>query len=115
MPFLPHLHRPVDQRSGMDTGRVTDLGRGRGAAGPGAMGAAEEPSVDLDAMPDDAARAVLTDRRQPLDGALERVEGVNLPGRVYLERHPVVVSANLACGHSVSLRPLTARSNRNAK
>ena len=64
------------------------------------MGAAEEPAVDLDAMPDDPAAAVFADRRQPVDGALERVEHVDPAGGVDLERHPVVVTAYLTSCHT---------------
>src|SRR5205085_3869508 len=81
----------------------------------GAVGAAEEPAIDLHPVPDDPARAVFTHRRQPRDGALERVERVHPPGGVDLERHPVVVTANLARRHTRSLRPPGAAGNRKAK
>jgi hypothetical protein len=76
------------------------------------MGTAEEPAVDLHAMPDDPAAALLANRCQPVDGALERVEHVDLAGRVDLERHPVIVTAYLTSCHTTSLRHLTDPGNR---
>lgn len=50
----------------MGSDRVADLARLVQAAGSGAVGTAEEPAVDLHAMPDDPAAAVLAHRRQPV-------------------------------------------------
>lgn len=68
----------------------------------GAMGTAEEASVRLHTVADDPAAAVLTDRRHPVNRALETVEDVDRALRVDLERHVVVVSADLASRHLVS-------------
>src|SRR5690606_34323642 len=71
-----------------------------GAGGvAGALGAAEEPAVDLGAVADDLAPAVLADRRHEVDGALEAVEGVALARRHHLERLVVVVAADLTLRH----------------
>jgi len=63
----------------------------------GAVGAAEDLVAGLDAMTDDAAMAMLTLRREGVDGALKGVErmlatigGANDKGAI------VVVSANFA-------------------
>ena len=47
-------------------------------AGAGAVRTTEESAADRHAVPDDGALAVLTDRREPMDRALERVEHVQL-------------------------------------
>src|SRR5438093_81533 len=65
----------------------------------GAVRAAVEVPVDLDAVTDDRARAVLADRRQLLDRALEAVEHVPVPGRRHFERLVVVVPAHFADAH----------------
>src|SRR4051812_30698536 len=56
-----------------------------------AAGAAEHLAAGLQAVPDDAAATVGALRRQPMDGALEAVEHVSLPGLHHLERALVVV------------------------
>jgi hypothetical protein len=43
---------------------------------------------------------MLANRRQPVDGTLERVEHMDLAGRADLERHPVVVTAYLTNCHT---------------
>ena len=58
------------------------LGPVHGPFGPSharAVGAAEEPAVGLNAMADQLHPAVLSDRDESLDGALEAVKGVCLP------------------------------------
>ena len=45
-----------------------------------AVGAAVERVVGLDAVPDDLAAAMITDRREFVDRALEAIERVPLPG-----------------------------------
>jgi hypothetical protein len=89
--------------------RVTDLHTLVEAAGASAVGAAEEPTVDLDAVPDDLDLAMLTDRREPVNGALERVENVDVAGHMDLERHSVVVVAYLANRHTYEPAPCGRR------
>src|SRR5215217_5674353 len=61
-----------------------------------AVRAAIEGVVRLDAVTEDLAAAVGTDRRQLVNRAFEAVEGVRDAGRHDLERHVVVVAAYLA-------------------
>src|SRR5919198_1209237 len=80
-------------------GRSDPVRGGRHAGQPGAIGTAVEAEAGLDPVADDPAAAVLADRRQRVDGALEAVEGVARPLRDDLERLVVVVAANLAARH----------------
>jgi hypothetical protein len=50
-----------------------------------AVRAAEERSAGLDTVADDVAAAVIADRRQLVNGALEAVEHMSLAGRDYFE------------------------------
>jgi hypothetical protein len=85
----------------LSAGRVAYLLRLVQAAGAGAVGTTEEPPVDLNAVPDDPALAVLALWRHPVYGAFERVEHVYAAaGRVNLERQLVVVTTNLADCHA---------------
>src|SRR5215831_12601588 len=77
--------------------RVVD--DGFGALGVRAVRATIEGAVGLDAVADHLAAAVLTDRGELLDGALEAVERMRLPGGHHLERHLVVVATHFAYGH----------------
>jgi len=52
----------------------------------GAVGAAEELVVGFDAVPDDAASAVVAHRRELVNRTLETVEGVARSRRDDLER-----------------------------
>jgi aldose sugar dehydrogenase len=61
--------------------------------------AAEEAPLDLGAMTDHLAIAVLAHRRHTLDGTFEAVERVALARRHDLEGFVVVVTAHLALGH----------------
>lgn len=94
---------------------VADLHGRPYATGPGAVSTAEEPTLDLHAMADDPAAAVLADRRQPLDRALERVERMDLPSCVDVKRHPVLVPAYLARCHTHSLCRSSEHGNRTRK
>jgi hypothetical protein len=67
------------------------------------MGAAEEDSIGLDAVPDDLASAVIADRGKHLNGALEAVENVAIVGDHHLESTLVIVAAKLALGHGAPL------------
>jgi hypothetical protein len=65
----------------------------------GAVDTAEEGALRFDAVADDPAPAVVADRRQLLDRALEAVEDVPRASRDHLERQVVVVPAHLALRH----------------
>jgi hypothetical protein len=66
----------------------------------GAVGAAEDPAVRLDAVADDLATAVAARRRERVDRALEAVEGVRgTVGGGHLKRLVVLVSAHLTGRH----------------
>src|SRR3982751_2779853 len=65
----------------------------------GAARAAVEGPVALDAVADDLAAAMGALRRQRVDGALERVEGVWFPSHRHGERLVIVVAAYLAFRH----------------
>jgi hypothetical protein len=72
-------------------GAIFDIGRG---LTPRAMRAAEEATADFHPVAYDSALAVLANRRDGLNCALEAVEGVPHVGRNYFETLVVVVSAN---------------------
>src|SRR5438270_10329908 len=67
-----------------------------------AVRATVEGAVRLDAVADDLAAAVRADGGELVDRALEAVERVSDAGRHDLERHLVVVPADLALGHRSS-------------
>src|SRR6202022_370327 len=70
----------------------------------------EIPSAALDAVPDNAASAMLTPRRHAFDRALKRVEHVHRAVGVHLERRPVIVTADFTYGHErVPLPPAPIR------
>src|SRR5687767_8162832 len=76
----------------------------------GAVGAAVEAAVDLDAMPDDLALAVLAHGCEEVDRTFEAVEGVGHASGGDLEGLVVVVAADFASGlgsapHSGRSRP----------
>src|SRR5918996_2484602 len=71
----------------------------------GAVGAAEHLPVLLDAMADDLAAAVLALRRELVNRALERIEGVRAIADQHLEDFVVVVSAGLTPFHVALLSP----------
>src|SRR5690606_15482425 len=50
-------------------------------------------------MPDDAAAAMIADRRQLVDGAFETVEHMGLPGGHHFEGQIIIVPADLTPGH----------------
>ena len=63
-----------------------------------AVGAAEEPAVGLDAVADHLHPAVLADRGERVDGALEDVTGVRIsPRHTDVERLKVDGAASIAC------------------
>jgi len=68
------------------------------------VGAAENLSVRFDAVPDDPAVAVRTNRRQRVDRALEAIEGVTLPANDHFKRLVIFVLTNFACSHTQSVR-----------
>src|SRR5215204_4405274 len=66
-----------------------------------AVGAAVEGAVRLDAVPDHPDVAVLADRGERVDRTLEAVEGVGVSsGHTYLKGLIVLISTDLALGHS---------------
>ena len=69
----------------------------------GAVGAAVEGFVGLDAVADDLAATVRADRRQLVDRALEAIERVGHAGGHDLKGQMVVVAAHLAFGHGMLL------------
>lgn len=82
---------------------IADVRRG---CGPRTMRATEEPSADLDAMPNDPALAMFTDRRQGLNRAFKTVKGVAHAGRYQFEGFVVFIAANFTLRH---LPPQTGR------
>src|SRR5687768_17259952 len=76
----------------------------------GAVVAAVEVAVRLEAVPEDTDAAVRARRRERVRRALEAVEHVPLPRHRHLERLVVVVPADFAPGHGNLLAPLHSRS-----
>jgi hypothetical protein len=70
------------------------------------MGAAEEATADFHPVADDSTTAVLTNRRDGLNCALEAVEGVPRAGGDQLKSLIVLISANFAFRH---VAPLSSR------
>jgi hypothetical protein len=64
-----------------------------------AVGAAEIILFRLDAVSDDLAAAMGTDRSEFVDRAFETIENVPVSRRDHLERKVIIVSANLALCH----------------
>jgi hypothetical protein len=60
----------------------------------GAVGTAKDDAILLDAVTNDLAAAVRTDRRQGVNGTLERIERVPSSSHLDRERFVVVVAAN---------------------
>jgi hypothetical protein len=67
------------------------------------MGAAEEVTVDLDAVANDPALAVFADRSHRLNRTFETVENVTRAGGYDLEAFVVFIATNFASGHGTSL------------
>lgn len=84
---------------------VADLAAQPRLGFPRAVGAAVEPALHLDTMPQNAALTVLAYRREPLSGTLNAVERVGVTARgAHLKGHPVVVAADIAPRHAPSVR-----------
>ena len=64
------------------------------------MDTTEDLSLRFDAVADDTAVAVGTNRRQRVDCALEAVEGVTLSAHDDFKRLVIFVLANFACRHT---------------
>ena len=75
-----------------------------GTGGMRAMGAAIERPIGFDAVSDDLAPAVVADRRELVNRALEAVERVRFASRDHLEREMIVVAAHFAFRHWDSRR-----------
>jgi len=67
------------------------------------MRTAEEAAAHFDAMANDPASAVLANRGNGLNGALETVECVARAGRNQVKTLVVVISTNFTNWHSASL------------
>lgn len=80
----------------------------------GAVGAAEELVVGFDAVADDPAAAVVADRGELMNRALEAVKGVAGTRRHDLERQVVIVAAYFALSH-VLVPSLMKRASGRAK
>src|SRR5690606_6209255 len=98
--FARHLVGWVEAEGG-SAGAVVDRHITLGLLG--AVGAAVEPALHLGAVADHLAAAVLADRCHQVHRALEAVEGVGGSRRRHLEALVVVVAADLADRHDVSL------------
>jgi hypothetical protein len=66
--------------------------------------AAENLTVRFNAVSDNPAVAVGTNRRQRVDRALEAIEGVMLPAHDYFERLVILIFANFTCSHTQIFR-----------
>jgi hypothetical protein len=66
---------------------------------PGAVGTAVKCSLRFDTVPNDFAFAVLANRSELVDRALEAVERMGLAGRDYLERQVIIVAAHFTSSH----------------
>jgi hypothetical protein len=64
----------------------------------------EDLSLRFDAVADNTAVAVGTNRRQGVDCALEAVEGVTLSAHDDFKRLVIFVLANFACRHTQFVR-----------
>lgn len=73
------------------------------------MSTAEEPVANFYPMPDHAAMAVLADRCDRLNRALEAVKRVPRPGGNQFKALVVVIAAHFAFGHNCSVRSLKQR------
>src|SRR4051812_29839184 len=91
--WLRHVRGPASPSAGRVFGVVDDA---LGSRGVGAVRAAVEGAVRLDAVADDLAAAVGADGRELVDRALEAVEGVRLARRHDLKRHVVFVPTHFA-------------------
>jgi hypothetical protein len=64
------------------------------------MDAAEDFSLGFNAVPDNPAGTVRTNRGECVDRALEAVERVVLPANDNFKRLVIFVFANFACSHT---------------
>src|SRR5262245_30395129 len=87
-----------DARPG-DNKESTPTPQTRHAFRPSAVSAAKDGAVMFDTMPNDAAAAMGTGRRERLDGTFERVEDHGAAGHRNLEAFVIVVAALLASRH----------------
>src|SRR5437879_1692832 len=89
----------IAQTTASSVGLDAVLRLGHAGRVTGAVRAAEELAVDLDAVADDLAAAVLAHRCHVVDGALEAVEGVVRAGGDDFEGLVVVVATDLTARH----------------
>jgi hypothetical protein len=64
------------------------------------MGTTEEVTIDLDAVSDDSALAVLANRGHRLDSTLEAVENMMRVGSYDLKAFVVLIATNFTRGHN---------------
>jgi hypothetical protein len=70
------------------------------------MDAAKDLSIGFHAVTDDPAVAVRANWRQRVDGAFKAIENVTLAGNDNFKCFVVVVFANFAFGHGISISRL---------
>ena len=92
---------PNTRNVAVDLGPIFQL---RLAHSPRAIDAAINFSVLFDTVPDHAAIAMRTMRRQRVNRAFKAVERVMFPFYHHLERLVVFVFANFACSHTNTFR-----------
>ncbi len=67
------------------------------------MDAAVDLAALLNAVPDNPALAMRTDRCERVDSALEAVKGVMLAGYDHFECFVIFIFADFTCGHTIIL------------
>jgi len=65
----------------------------------GAMRAAKIGCIGFNAMPDNLAPAICTNRRKPMNRAFKTIENVVVSSRYYFKRQIIIVTANFALSH----------------
>jgi hypothetical protein len=89
----------------MHTHRITNLESLFVIFSSGTVGATVEPAGHLDTMSHDPAAAMLANGSEPMNGALERIEDMDVAAdRMHLEGHVVVIATNFANCHGYLLR-----------
>ena len=69
-----------------------------------AVDTTEDLSVRFDAMANDTAGAVWTNRRECVDGALEAIKNMAFSADYDFKRFVIIVLANFACRHTQFVR-----------
>jgi hypothetical protein len=68
----------------------------------GAVCTAEKFAAGLSTVPDDFAAAMITNRREPMDRALEAVESMTTAGCDNFERQIIIVATHFTLRHSIA-------------